>query len=116
MTSDYNNGHMPKAHEFAIVYAPITREHLRRVPRRELGLLRRAIEVHLSDEPERETANRKPLDPSTEVEAEWELCCGPHDRLQVFYSVDRPHEQVRVMAIGVKMGSRLKIGRGEIVL
>ena len=107
---------MRKARRFAILYAPITREHLRRVPRRDHGLLRRAIEVHLSDEPERATANRKPLDPTTEVEAEWELRCGPQNRLRVFYSVDRPNAQVRVLAIGVKVGSRLKIGREEVEL
>jgi hypothetical protein len=107
---------MPKGHRFAIVYAPVTREHIRRIPRRDLGLLRNASEVHLGDEPERETANRRPLAPTTEVEAEWELRCGPHDRLRVFYSVDRQHAQVRVMAMGVKMGSRLKIGREEIGL
>ena len=107
---------MPKGHRFAIVYAPVAREYLRRIPRRDLRRLRRAIEAHLRDEADRETANRKPLGPTTEVEAEWELRCGPHDRLRVFYAVDRRHVQVWVMAIGVKVGSRLKIGREEIVL
>ena len=107
---------MPKGHRFAIVYAPVTREHLRPIPRRELGLLRRAIEAHLGDEPERETANCRLLGPTTEVEAEWELRCGPHNRLRVFYTVDRQRKRVRVIAMGVKVGGRLKIGREEVVL
>jgi len=101
---------------FSIVYAPMVRDHLRAIRRRDLAIIKAAIEASLSDEPTRETANRMPLSPATELEADWELRCGPSNRFRVFYSVDEQARRVHVVAVGVKRGNRLKIGREEVSL
>ncbi len=46
-------------------------------------------------------------------EATWELRFGPHNRFRVFYEVDRKQRAVWILAIGVKDGSQLFIGREE---
>jgi mRNA-degrading endonuclease RelE of RelBE toxin-antitoxin system len=66
-----------------------------------------AVETQLAHEPHVETRNRKRLRPNRT--AEWELRVG---NLRVFYDVDLESWSVRVVAVGVKKGSRLII-RGE---
>src|SRR3989304_2329815 len=104
---------MARRGSFSVFYAPVTRDHLRAMRRRDLAIDKAAIEANLFDEPTRGTASRRPLSPTTELEAEWELRCGPNNRFRVFYSVDEQSRQVHVVAIGVKRGSRLKVGREE---
>ena len=107
---------MARRGSFAVFYAPVTRDHLRAMRRRDLAIVKAAIEANLFDEPTRETANRRPLSPTTELEAQWELRCGPNNRLRVFYSVDEKSRQVHVVAIGAKRGNQLRIGREEVSL
>lgn len=101
---------------FSVVYAPVVHDQLHAIRRRDLAIIKAAIEASLLDEPTRETANRRPLSPATELEADWQLRCGPNNRLRVFYSVDEQARRVHVVAVGVKCGNRLRIGRAEVSL
>ena len=74
------------------------------------------LEAHLAYEPDGEAANRKLLSPTSELEAEWELRFGPGNRFRVFYSVQHERREVYVVAIGIKRGNRLLIGREEVRL
>ena len=91
-------------------------QHLARVERKYHSLIRRTIEEQLSYEPEVETRNRKPLLRPTELGATWEIRFGPKNRFRVFYETDQASRQVYILAIGVKVGSRLFIGREEFEL
>jgi len=107
---------MAPRRRFQISYAPIVKEHLRVVERVHYSLLKEQIELHLLDAPEQETAQRKRLGPTTEVEADWELRCGPNNRLRVFYRVDMRAGVVEIVGIGVKRGSKLRMGGEEVGL
>ena len=63
-----------------------------------------AIEVQLPHEPTRETRNRKRLRPNDL--AEWELRI---EAFRVFYDVLAANEVVKVVAIGLKVGTDLFI-------
>ena len=107
---------MARPRPFRILYAPVVSEHLRVIPRKHHGLIKEAIEVHLAGEPDRETTSRRLLSPTTELEAEWELRSGPKNMYRVFYNIDATLRIVLIVAIGVKRGNRLKIGRDEVML
>jgi hypothetical protein len=98
---------------FALVYAPIVKQHLRAIEARHHSLIRSTIEAQLFFEPDTETRNRKPLKRPVVSEAEWELRLGPGNRFRVFYDVDREQREVRVLAIGIKERNRLFIGGEE---
>ncbi len=101
---------------FALVYASIVKSHLETIERKYHSLIRTAVEADLQFEPDVETRNRKPLKRPIEFEAEWELRCGPGNRFRVFYQVDTERRVVSILAIGVKHGDRLRIGRREVSL
>ena len=101
---------------FALIYAPVTQEHLKAIERKYYALIRSEIEIQLQAEPDVETRNRKPLKRPVVVGGNWELRCGPDNRFRVFYEVDRRNGQVDIMAIGVKRGSRLFVGGRRITL
>lgn len=63
-----------------------------------------AVEAQLKDQPNVQTRNRKPLRPN-EL-AMWELRVG---RCRVFYDVDEAKNIVKITAVGVKEGNRLRI-------
>jgi mRNA-degrading endonuclease RelE of RelBE toxin-antitoxin system len=107
---------MVRAAPFAILFAPIVKEHLKAIDRKHHGLIRETIELQLTHEPLVETRNRKPLIREVEFEATWELRFGPDNRFRVFYSVDVEQRVVNVVAVGVKRGNRLMIGGEEIEL
>jgi len=107
---------MARPRPFRILYAPVVSEHLRVIPRKHHGLIKEAIEVHLAGEPDRESTSRRLLSPTTELEAEWELRSGPKNKDRVFYGVDATLRIVHIVAIGVKRGNRLMIGRDEVKL
>jgi hypothetical protein len=107
---------MARTPRFRIHYAPIVRDHLRAIPAKYHRFIMEAIETDLSHDANRESINRKPLSPTTELEAEWELRCGPKNAFRVFYSVNPAASEVHVIAVGVKRGSRLRIGREEVRL
>jgi len=48
--------------------------------------------------------------------AYWEIRFGPDNRFRVFYSVELENRQVFILAIGIKRGNSLIIGREEINL
>jgi mRNA-degrading endonuclease RelE of RelBE toxin-antitoxin system len=104
---------MAKRPRFALSFAPQAIEHLDLIEPKYHGLLRRTINEQLTHTPTKETWNRKPLDQPAPFEATWELRCGPDNRFRVFYDVDAASQAVLVLAIGVKVRSRLLIGGEE---
>src|SRR5919108_6403303 len=101
---------------FSIIYAPITRVHLRAIEAKHYSLIRVTIEERLSYEPDVQTRNRKPLKRPAFFEATWELRFGPGNQFRVFYDIDQERHIVAVLAIGIKRGNRLLIGGEEIHL
>ncbi len=101
---------------FDLIYAPQVKTHLQAIERRYHSLIRRRIETQLQFEPNVETRNRKPLKRPVELGADWEIRFGPDNRFRVFYSVEQENRQVFILAIGVKRGNRLIIGREEVNL
>jgi hypothetical protein len=101
---------------FTLIYAPITRAHLRTIERKYYPLIRSEIETLLRHEPDVRTRNRKPLKRPALSGATWEVRCGPDNRFRVLYRVSRDALQVIILAIGEKVGERLYIGGEEIKL
>ena len=105
---------MVRRRPYALVYAPVVREHLRAVERHHYSSIRAALPGQLRFEPDTETTNRKPLRQPALFEAQWELRCGPDHRFRVFYEIDRESRKVYILAIGVKERNRLLIGGEEV--
>ena len=101
---------------FALVYAPQVKTHLQAIERKYHSLIRHTIETQLQFEPNVETRNRKPLKRPVELEVDWQIRFGPDNRFRVFYSVEPENRQVFILAMGVKTGNRLIIGREELNL
>jgi hypothetical protein len=104
---------MAKRPRFTLSFAPQAIEHLDLIESKYHGLLRRTIHEQLTFTPAEEIRNRKPLDQPAPFAASWELRCGPDNRFRVFYDVDAESQEVRVLAIGVKVRNRLSIGGEE---
>lgn len=94
--------------------APSVREHLRAIRRNLHPEIKAEIEANLLFEPDAPTSNRKRLSPKVALDVEWEFRCGAGIRFRVFYNVDDKRGQDEILAIGVKRGSRLTIGREEV--
>lgn len=93
-------------------FAESVKVHLEILTARQRSTVFEAIERQLSTEPAKETRNRKPLRPNPV--APWELRVGA---LRVFYEVsDGPPAVVRILAVGVKERTTLRIGGKEIQL
>lgn len=107
---------MTKRHKFTLIYAPITKSHLRTIDRKYYSLIRTTIENNLQYEPDIETTNRKPLKRQVAFEAEWELRFGPDNRFRVFYDIDMAAYEVHILAIGEKERNHLVIGGKEVKL
>ena len=101
---------------FALIYDPEVKAHLRAIDANYRGLIRMTIEEQLRFEPSTETRNRKPLQRPVAFEATWELRFGPDNRFRVFYAVSHEHQEVQILAIGIKEGNRLTVGGEEIKL
>ena len=101
---------------FTIVYAPITKQHLRTIEAKYYTLIRDAVTEQLAVEPTTETRNRKPLKRPVVFMATWELRFGPHNRFRAYYDVDLEQAIVAILAIGRKQGNRVVIGGEEIQL
>ena len=104
---------MPGQPKFAIVFALETLDHLDAIERKHHQLIRKTVKAQLSYTPERVTRNRKPLDPPMPFGATWELRFGPKNRFRVFYRIDTAEFTVSILAIGIKEGNRLYVGREE---
>lgn len=107
---------MTRRQKFRLLYAPITKSHLKTIDRKYYFLIRTTIENALQFEPDIETMNRKPLKRQVAFEAEWELRFGPENRFRVFYDIDITAHEVHILAIGAKERNRLVIGGKEIKL
>lgn len=107
---------MPSSTPFSLIYAPVVRDHLRIIERKFHALIRQTIIEQLTFEPVAETRNRKPLKRPVDFEATWEIRFGPKNCFRVFYDVELVNRTVTILAIGVKEGSRLRIGGEEIDL
>lgn len=101
---------------FTIVYAPITRQHLRVIEPKYYALIRTTIAQQVTFTPLTVTRNRKPLKRPVLFAATWELRFGPQNRFRVYYDVDSTQAQVAILAIGLKRGNRVVIGGEEIDL
>jgi mRNA-degrading endonuclease RelE of RelBE toxin-antitoxin system len=101
---------------FAITYAPEVLNHLAPIDRKFHGLIRETIVQQLQHTPFTQTKNRKPLDLPAPFGATWEIRFGPDNRFRVFYEILREKREVHVLAIGIKEGNRLVVGREEIEL
>ena len=101
---------------FSLIYAPQVKKHLNAIEREYHSLVRHNIEEQLTYKPNAETRNRKPLKRPAELAADWEIRFGPDNRFRVFYEVDEENRQVLILAVGVKKGNRLFIGKEELKL
>ena len=101
---------------FELIYAPQVKTHLQAIERKYHSLIHRTIETQLQSEPNVETRDRKPLERPVELRADWEIRFGPDNCFRVFYSVEQENRQVFILAIGIKRGNRLIIGREEVNL
>jgi hypothetical protein len=102
---------------YSLVYADGVHRHLRVIASKFHSLVHSTIEEQLSFEPEVESTNRKPLiRPPLELGAGWELRFGPANRFRVFYDVNAAVREVYVVAIGVKLRNKLRIGTEEVQL
>jgi len=101
---------------FTIVYAPLTKQHLRAIEPKYYSLIRDRVDERLSFEPTTETRNRKPLKRPVVFMATWEIRFGPQNRFRVYYDVDLAQQIVSILAIGYKQGNRVMVGGEEIQL
>jgi hypothetical protein len=101
---------------FTIVYAPLTKQHLRTMDAKYYTLIRDTLTEQLAFEPTTETRNRKPLKRPVIFMATWELRFEPHNRFRAYYDVDVEQTLVVILALGRKHGNRVVIGGEEIQL
>ena len=101
---------------FTIVYAPITKQHLRSIEAKYYTLIRNSVAEQLAIEPTAETRNRKPLKRPVMFMATWEIRFGPQNRFRVYYDVDLEQMRVLILAIESKHGNQVVIGGEEIQL
>src|SRR2546422_898406 len=104
---------MAKRALFAIVFVPETFEHLAAIEPRHHRLIKTTIDEQLKHSPEVKTRNRKPLRLPAPFGATWELRFGPQNRFRVFYSPNGALHVVEILAIGMKEGNRLLVGKDE---
>jgi hypothetical protein len=104
---------MSKRPKFTLVFAPETVEHLDAIESKYHGLIRQMIRDQLIYTPTEETRNRKPLHQPAPFDAGWELRGGPDNRFRVFYEVEEDARMVQILAVGVKVRSRLIVGGEE---
>ena len=110
---------MTASEKFSLIYAPITKDHLRAIESKYYSLIRNEIERQLLLEPDVRTRNRKPLKRPAifgSATATWEVRLGPQSRFRVLYRVNREDMQVNILAIGEKGGQSLLVGGEEIEL
>lgn len=97
---------------YQIEFAKAVKAHLEVLTAAQRSRVLDALERQLTNEPLKETRNRKPLRPNPI--APWELRAGD---LRVFYEVnDGPPAVVRILAVGIKTRQSLRIGGEEIKL
>jgi len=98
---------------YTLIFAPITKEHLRRIERKYHAFIQRTIHERLKFEPGAENRNRKPLRQPAAFGAEWEIRFGG---FRALYKIEDDARVVRVLAIGKKDRDQLVVGDEEIEL
>lgn len=101
---------------FSLVYSPMLHRHLAAIDAKYDSLIREKMVEQLTHEPNVRTRNRKPVRTPAAFQAEWELRFGPKNRFRVFYQIDLEQREVRIVAVGVKVGNRLLVGGEEVTL
>jgi mRNA-degrading endonuclease RelE of RelBE toxin-antitoxin system len=96
---------------FVIQFSPQALDHLRYFPKRDQQIILNAIEVHLSDQADKQTRKRKKLEENPL--APWELRLGD---FRVFYDIDSEKPLVIIVAIGKKNHNILRIAGKEVLL
>lgn len=97
---------------YRVEYSPETERHLLCLRARDRRIVLHAVDLHLRQEPTRETRSRKPMRPNPL--APWELRIGD---LRVYYDVrEEPERVVLIRAVGVKERQRILIGGDEVTL
>ncbi|MBI2358003.1 MAG: type II toxin-antitoxin system RelE/ParE family toxin [Deltaproteobacteria bacterium] len=95
---------------YIIEYSPESEDHLQGLTARQRKTVLDTVDRQLLHEPTTETRNRKPMRPNPV--APWELRI---ESLRVYYDVEEePEPKVSILAVGIKVRSRVRIGR-EIV-
>lgn len=108
---------MVRRQPYALVYAPVVKQHIRAVERHHHSSIRATLREQLRFEPGNETTNRKPLQQQPALfETQWELRFGPDNRFRCFYEIDHESRRVYILALGVKERNRLLIGGEEVEL
>lgn len=97
--------------EFHLVYDDQVKSHLKTIECKYHSLIKRTIENQLTSEPIIESRDRKPLMRPALIDATWELGFGPENRFRVFYKISEERQEVYILAIGVKVRERLRIGK-----
>ena len=97
---------------YRIEYSPVVEGHLRALSARQRSMVFDAVERQLSNQPDVETRNRKPMRPNPL--APWELRVGD---LRIYYDVHRqPNPVVQVLAVGLKQRNCVRVGNEVIEL
>jgi mRNA-degrading endonuclease RelE of RelBE toxin-antitoxin system len=107
---------MTRRRRYSFVYARWVAGHLETIDSKYDSLMRDKIEEQLQFEPGVETKNRKPLRQPATFGAHWEIRFGPDNRFRVLYDIDEEQHSVAILAVCVKHGSRLIVGREEVRL
>ena len=105
---------MTRRPKFELIFAPEVVGHLHAIERKYHRLIEKTLDEQLGFTPGRETRNRKRLDQPAPFDATWELRFGANNRFRVFYEIDAETNVVWILAIGLKEGNRLIVGREEI--
>jgi hypothetical protein len=107
---------MARKQPYEIGYDQGTKKHLRAIDAKYHALIRAEIEEQLQYAPDKETRNRKPLQQPAPFEATWEIRFGPDNRFRVLYGIDEKRRAVQILAVGLKVGSRLLVAGEEVEL
>jgi mRNA-degrading endonuclease RelE of RelBE toxin-antitoxin system len=91
---------------FRLRLATEVKEHIDALTARQRSIAFDGIRRHLSEHPLEESRNRKRM--RRDSVAEWELRLGD---LRIYYDVDVQEGTVRILAVGVKLRERVRIGR-----
>ena len=101
--------------KYNIFYSDEVYSHLLSIDNKYWPQIRQKIEEQLTIEPDSVTINRKPLS-NPPIDDRWELRFGPQNCFRVFYKIDHIHNEVLILAIGVKIKDKLYIGKKGIKL
>jgi len=92
---------------YRVEYSPEAVDHLRLLTARQRAIVLDAVDEQLAHDPTVGTHQRKPMRPNPL--APWELRIG---NLRVYYDVqDDPEPIVAILAVGVKLRNRVRIGK-----